>query len=614
MSGGDSAIAGLVDADLLAAFPAGDEAAWHALVETALKGHDFDKALRTRTRDGFTVGPLYGQQGTAPARVGRAAAGPWTISQRVDHPDPETAAGFALADLEGGADGLTLVSRTAAAANGFGVALQAESLSTILSEVLLDLVRLRMDAGPERTDALPMLAEIARARELSPAQIALDPGFDPAADVANGIDDALTQEAHGAILQTIAGIGFGGTIASADGRVAGDAGASDSQELGFVLAGLLAHLKAAEAGGMDLEAVSGRLEAIVTAGPDTFASLAKLRAIRMLFARVLESAGLSGRPLRVHAETAWAHISAADPYVNMLRATSAVAGAGLGGADSILVQPLTAALGLSDGFSRRMSRNIQLVLTEESFLEKVTDPAAGSGYLDQRSTALAEAAWAMFQKIETEGGVTPALQSGMVGDMIAQSRAALESDLARRAASLTGVTEFAAAKDTLPDVLPVESLPSEASKALLPRMRWAEPFEALRARGTAWQGDSDKPAIFLAAIGALPEFNARATFARNTYAIAGLDCMTGEGGTDIAAIVAEAASSGAKLVCLTASDEAYAEHGPGLAAALNAAGVKHIHLAGKPDDAMQAAGIRTGPALRGDVLSLLNETLKTIGG
>ena len=613
MTGGENAIAGLVEADLTAAFPAGDEAAWHALVDSALKGRDFDKVLRTRTRDGFAIGPLYGQRESAAVRAARADAGPWTISQRVDHPDPEAAAGFALADLQGGADGLTLVSGTAASAGGFGLDLDAASLTTILSDVLLDLIRLRIDAGADSVTVSATLAEVAGGKGLAPSEIVVDPGFDPAAVLSNGLADAMPAAAHGDALKDIAARGFGGTIASADGRIAGDAGASDSQELAVVLAGLLAHLKAAEQAGLDVDTVAGRLEAILTAGPDTFASLTKVRVMRMLFARLLDTAGLDGHPLRIHAETAWAHVSAADPYVNMLRTASAVAGAGLGGADSILVQPLTAALGLADGFARRMARNIQLVLLEESFLDKVADPAAGSGYVEQRSAALAEAAWSVFQTIEAEGGIVTALQSGLVGDMVSQSRTAFAAELASRKAPLTGVTEFAAAQDALPDVLPVTPAGAQRRDSLLPRMRWSEPFEALRTRGASWQQNGDTPAIFLATIGALPEFNARATFARNTYAIAALECVTGDGGTDIGAIVSQAKSSGVTLVCLSASDAAYAEHGPGLAAALREAGCQHLHLAGTPDAAMQAAGVTAGPSLRGDVLALLRETLDAIG-
>ncbi|MEM8877973.1 MAG: methylmalonyl-CoA mutase family protein [Pseudomonadota bacterium] len=613
MAGGESAVASLVEGDLVATFPAGDETAWHALVETALKGRSFDKVLRTKTRDGFTVGPLYGQREMSKARAARLAAGPWTISQRVDHPDPEAAAGFALADLEGGTDGLTLVSKKAASAGGFGLDLNAASLAAVFADILPDIIRLRIDAPADGMSVLKAMADIAESKSLSLSQLTVDPGFDPSSVLANGLAEALSPAAHGQALKDILALGFGGTIGSADGRIAGDAGATDSQELGLVLAGLLAHLKAAEEAGLDVEEVAGRLEAIITAGPDTFASLTKTRVMRMLFARLLDASGISDQPLRIHAETAWAHVSGADPYVNMLRATSAVAGAGLGGADSILVQPLTAALGLADGFARRMARNIQLVLIEESFLHKVADPGAGSGYFEQRSAALAEAAWSVFQQVESEGGITPALQSGLVADMVAQSRAAFEAELACRMSPLTGVTEYAASKDALPDVLPIAPTERDQRNGILPRMRWSEPFEALRARSLSLRQGSDTPAVFLATLGTLPEFNARATFAGNTYAIAGLTSATGKGGTDIAAVVSEAKSSQARLVCLCTSDEAYAAHGPQLAVALREAGLQDLHMAGKPDEAMQAAGVTTGPSLRGDVLSLLNETLEALG-
>ena len=170
-----------------------------------------------------------------------------------------------------------------------------------------------------------------------------------------------------------------GPFAVADGRVdpqcrrLGGAGAA------FALASAVAYLRALEADGMALDAARGMIYFRLAADADQFLTIAKFRALRKLWARVETACGLTPKPAFVAAETAWRMMTRRDPYVNMLRTTIAVAAAGLGGADAITVLPLTAALGLPDRFARRVARNTQLVLLEESNLAKVADPAAGSG-------------------------------------------------------------------------------------------------------------------------------------------------------------------------------------------------------------------------------------------
>ena len=170
--------------------------------------------------------------------------------------------------------------------------------------------------------------------------------------------------------------------------------------------------------------------------------MAKFRALRLLWARVEESCGLTPKPVFIAAETAWRMLTQRDPYVNLLRATIATFSAGLGGADSIAVLPHTLALGLPDPFARRAARNTQLVLLEESNLAKVADPAAGSGGIEALTRELCEAAWALFQEIEKAGGVFAALEQNLIQRKVAATRAAREGNIARRKEVLTGASEF----------------------------------------------------------------------------------------------------------------------------------------------------------------------------
>ncbi len=220
----------------------------------------------------------------------------------------------------------------------------------------------------------------------------------------------------------------------------------------------------------------------LAADADQFLTTAKFRALRKLWARVEEACGLSPRPVFVAAETAWRMMTKRDPFVNMLRSTMAVVAAGLGGADSITVLPHTAAIGLPDGFARRIARNTQLILLEESNLAKVGDPAAGSGGFESLTTELCVAAWSLFQEIEKAAGPDLALEQGLIQAKVAAVRVEREKAIARRKDALTGTSEFPDIAETpaaVLDIAPASPLPA-ASSAALPCRRLAEPFEALR--------------------------------------------------------------------------------------------------------------------------------------
>jgi methylmalonyl-CoA mutase len=316
----------------------------------------------------------------------------------------------------------------------------------------------------------------------------------------------------------LAGEGFRGPFAVADGRVIHNAGGSEAQELAFALASAVTYLRALEAGGIALDAARRMIYFRLAADADQFMSIAKFRAIRKLWARVEQACGLAPAPAYVAAETAWRMMTRRDPYVNILRSTVAVVAAGFGGADAITVLPFTAALGLSDAFARRIARNTQLVLLEESHLAKVSDPAAGSGGIEDLTGQLCTAAWTLFQEIEAAGGADAALSQGLIQRKVTATRAEREKNVARRRDALTGTSEFPNIHEAAVHVLDVAPRPSTGTRSplALPRIRLAEPFEALRdASDRMLAAQGARPKIFLANLGKLSDFTARTLFARN---------------------------------------------------------------------------------------------------
>jgi methylmalonyl-CoA mutase len=300
----------------------------------------------------------------------------------------------------------------------------------------------------------------------------------------------------------------------------------------------------------------------------------------------------------------------------MLRATMASFSAGLAGADAITVLPHTLALGLPDAFARRVARNTQLVLLEESNLAKVSDPAAGSGGIESLTQALCEAAWTLFQEIEKTGGVFTALEQNWIQRKVAATRAVREANIARRKQELTGATAFPNLNEAQVAVLNVKAFepsPEETKitfDALSP-MRLAAPFERLRDRSDdILKAKGTRPRVFLANLGTAADFTARATFAKSFFETGGIEAIASEGVTDPAALSAAFKTSGAALACICSSDKVYAERAEDAAKALHAAGAKHIYLAGRPgeqEQALRAAGVNEFIFAGGDALAALQE-------
>ena len=296
----------------------------------------------------------------------------------------------------------------------------------------------------------------------------------------------------------------------------------------------------------------------------------------------------------------------------MLRTTIAVAAAGLGGADAITVLPHTAPLGLPDPFARRVARNTQLVLLEESNLGRVGDPAAGSGALEAMTDELCIAAWSAFREIEQQGGVWAALETGVIQRHAATVRAERERAVARRTDILTGTNEYPNINEVLPAVLDVApaALPKDdaaVTAAALPRIRLAEPFEQLRdASDKILAQTGARPKVFLATLGKPADFNARANFAKNFFEAGGIEAVGGGDGPSPLAAAFKA--SGAALACLCGSDKTYDSEAEAAAAALKAAGARRVYLAGRPgakEATLRAAGVQTFIHEGCDVLATL---------
>jgi methylmalonyl-CoA mutase len=600
------------EAPLLAGdFPSATEADWRKLVDAVLKGGSFER-LKSRTYDGLTIEPLYSSRREASVIAGHPGGTAWAVMQRVDHPDPAAANVQAREDLDGGATGLVLVFAGSVSTNGFGLEANSAGLARLLEGIDPRGIVLDLNLSPATRGMAREVATLIKNRGIAPSAInlrfSINPigGFAAAGRSAQGWQELAP--AFAVTIAALAGDGFRGPFAVADGRVIHNAGGSEAQELAFALASAVTYLRALEQSGMALQAGYDAIYFRLSADADQFLTAAKFRAMRKLWARVAGAAGLLAKPAIVTAETAWRMLTRRDAYGNILRSTIAVAAAGLGGADAITVLPHTATLGLPDDFARRVARNMQLVLLQESNLARVADPAAGSGAFEALTEQLCLAAWTQFQEIERAGGAWPSLESGLVQRNVAAVRAARQQALARGREILSGTNAYPDIAETPPAVLAVapraaaSDEPASVTASSLPRLRLAEPFEALRDKSDRiLTATGARPKVFLATLGAPAEFTARVNFAKNFFEAGGIEAVSG--------VPSDYRAAQAAIACLCPSGKASEQELASVAAAIKRSGARHIYLTGRvvaQEDMLRAAGVQTFIDEGSDALATLN--------
>ncbi len=607
------------------AFATSSEADWRKAAQASLQGGAFDR-LVSRTSDAIALQPLY------PCREGpralRGEGGAWRALARLDHPDAGAANEQALDDLANGADGLQVVFAGAGGAYGYGLGkFDSAALHRAFEGVRFDgSLRFELDLGAQAESQATGFASLVERSGADPAALDLNFGLDPIGALARSGRAARAWEDEARALARLAlflrAKGFAGPFVAADGRCVHAAGGTPAQELAFALAAALAYLRALGENGLALDQARASIAFRLTADADQFVTLAKFRALRLLWARVSQACGLTPRPARIHAESAWRAMSARDPYVNVMRGATAAFSAGLGGADSVSVLPFTQAIGLPDSLARRLARNTQLILLQESHLGFVADPAAGAGVFEALSQALCEKAWTLFQGLEGEGGAPRALLRGAFQRAVAEAAAGLARDAASLKAPMTGVSAHldlaAAAAEVLPASAPAFAYPGEELAPAMAPLRIAEPFERLRdASDAALARDGVRPRVFIVAIGSAAAPGRRIGFARELFEAGGVEALAeAAGAADAQDAAVRFAASGAATACLCGSDEAYGEYAEGYATALKKAGARHLVLAGKAgarEAALRAAGVDDFIFAGCDAVAALERTFRRLG-
>lgn len=576
---------------------------WAALVNKTTPLSKLSAKVDVTGQGSLSVAPLYdAAQRAGGARLETAA---WAVAQEYRHQRADTAAAAIRVDQAFALDAawirLAAPLRARAAVAGHGVALLEPEHATALVDAAGQ-TALWLDAGANGVSALSLFLESSEPQSLR-GGVLCDPLGALAEYGCLGMDleEAIAQA--GRVVARAAVEAPQLRVSMASGIPYHDAGASPSVEVGATIATLIDMTRALADGGAALDALWSRTVLRVSSDSDVFVAIAKVRALRWLAERIASRWGVK-TPAFIAARTAWRDRTRHDARVNMLRTTSEVFAAAAGGADEIAAQPFSEAVGAGDDDARRWALTTAHMLREESHLADVSDPAAGSGYVEALTRGIAERAWAWVQSVEAAGGMAAALSSGRVQADVAGCAQARKDALATGRLALTGVSVFPLL-DEPPTPLgddPPETevtLPSDAASVTVPSMpaeRLAEPFEALRDAADRQQERSGhRPRAQLYVLGALREYRARLDFARNAVQVGGF-------ATEVLTTMDDVVPA---LAVLIASDERLAAEGTQALQELRRAGATSVWVASAPRDDLQPDGFL-------HLRSNLPETLATL--
>jgi methylmalonyl-CoA mutase len=642
--------------DLFGDFPRRYLDDWERLAAPALKGRHLS-TLSTTSPDGVARRPLYTRQSFAgerdpsglpgffPYTRGPTAAGTtvgWDVRQSYADPDVDRMTSAIAADLEAGVNSVSIATPIA----------DVHAASRLL-EGVPEGTPISIDA---ETDGFESAAIVVAASEAIDRPLVGNLGTDPLRALLRTGRLPVDVDASFLLFSDLARHVRGRTglrTVLVHGDVYDDGGATDAGQLAYTMATGLTYLRALIAAGFTLAEANEQIAFRFAVGPDVFAGIAKLRAARMIWSRITGACGArdDARRTVIEAITSRRALQKFDVWVNVLRATTSAFASVAGGADAIVVRHHLEPLGLPDDAARRIAKNVQLVLRDESGVGRVVDPAGGAWVVEHATLDLAKTAWKRLQEVESQGGVERAIESGFVQRRIEESYAESEAAFAARRRHITGLTDFPWLDEPAPPVVSRNGAPGAPTKDLsialdaergriaaraielaregatvadltaalakdelpakarpLAARRDGDAFEALRIAAA-----DAKPSIRLVAFGHSAGFTPRVTFAQGFFGAAGIRA---EGGGQGSPKDAAAAVDGAAVAVLCASDEVYVAEGEAYARAVKRAGVKFLYVcgaAGANGDKLRRAGVDAFVHDGVDALTILRGALELLG-
>lgn len=607
---------------LFAEFPAVPTEAWEEVITADLKGADYERKLVWRTGEGFNVRPYYraenlegiqflgSQAGEFPYVRGTRPHNRWKVHQTVTVADPAAANAEALDILNKGVDSL-----------GFCIAkeeLTAADLDTLLAGISIPAISMSFCGSKMANVVELVLAKLEKegvAKEEASIAFSIDPlvkGLSQKGDFCSPNGETCFARIAELINKTAEWKNI--RLVTVNAAIFSNAGSTIVEELAFALAAGNDYLARLTDAGMNIDAAARKIRFSFAVTANYFMEIAKFRAARMLWANIVKGYNPEKNcacKMQIHAETSRWNQTVYDPYVNMLRGTTEAMSATIGGVQSLEVVPFDASFGTPTEFSKRIARNVELLLKHESHFDQVVDPAGGSYYIENLTQSIAAEAWKLFLEIEAKGGYTEAYKAGFIVERVNASAAAKDKNIATRRQILLGANQYPNFTEVAPEEIAVASVTRAAAEGnVLTPYRGAMAFEEMRLHVDR---SGKQPKAFMLTCGSLAMARARAQFSCNFFACAGIRVQDNTFFKSVEEGVQAALDSKAEIVVVCASDDDYATVAPQVKELLGGKAI--LVVAGAPacTPELEAQGITNFINVKSNVLETLKFYLKEMG-
>lgn len=558
----------MADEKLFTEFPPISTEEWEATIQKDLKGADYERKLVWRTDEGFNVRPYYRAENledldylnTLPdefpyTRGTKADNNKWDIVQEVEEADPAKANAIATDALKRGA--------TCIAFNAANIDSDA-ALETLFQGIDLNTTGVQFNHVKSYLDLMKRFVAYVEAHNYDKEKVQGSINFDPLTYRLK--HNKFWKSAQEDMMQAVELLEMNGCmknfkVINVNGIVLHNAGSTIVQELGYTLALANEYLSFCTEHGMKVEKAASRMQLTMSVGSNYFMEIAKLRAVRLLWSTIVEQYHPQCNcAYKIHINTVastW-NKTLYDPYVNMLRSTTEGMSAVIGGSDSVSLQPFDVAYKESDEFSRRIARNVQIILKEEAFMDRVVDPAAGSYYVENLTNSIAEQAWKLFREVEAGGGALKLIEDGTIKAEIEKSCQKRDMDIATRRYILLGTNQYPNINEKMADK--IERVVKDENEGLK-TYRGAIAFEEIRLATEKFAAANHRPKVYLLKLGNLAMRQARAGFITNFFGCAGYEIVEPSGFATVEEGVKAAGEAKPDLIVVCSSDEEYATLG-----------------------------------------------------
>ncbi len=636
---------------LFGTFPPVSTSEWEARITEDLKGADYQKKLIWKTTEGFEVKPYYRDEDTQGIAFMNAAPGEypyvrgnhtksndWQIRQDIETDDIEEANRLAVDAIKRGATGLGLVAEDLSA---------EKDVEELLKGISLPDVALHFGAAASYPALIKVVAAYIKSQKLAAEKIHGSFDFDPISYLLLNGDFWKSEKSDMAEVATMVKLGKelmpSMKVINVNGHYFNSAGATMVQELGFALASGAEYLTLAAKAGIPVDDVAQRMMFSFGVGSNYFMEIARLRAARLLWAKIVEQykpENTASMQMWIHSNTSAWNKTLFDPYVNLLRTTTEAMSAILGGTQSLSILPFDTFYKDPDEFSNRLARNQQIILKEEVYLDKVVDPSAGSYYIENLTQLIAEAAWKVFLLIESKGGMIEAVKAGFVQDLVEKSAGQRLDDIANRRIIQLGTNQYPNPEEQMLEKIHFaeeeemeeeelyadedmeveddedDEAPTTYKKLVL--FGGSDAFDQLRLATEQYVAEGNKkPSLFLFNIGNLAMRKARAMFTTNFFGCAGYEILDNMGFNSVDEGVKAALASKSEVIVICSSDDEYATLAPEICQKLKAANKELILVvAGYPKeilDMLKQAGVEEFIHVRSNLLETLEKFQEKLG-